>query len=386
MNVVARERSYSRSNLPLYGLSWLHFLNDGAANFLPGILPALLVSLGQSVFMASTLMTALLIGQAVQPAMGMIADRLGGKSLIIVGVLGTNLGMALIGWVNSVFLLFPILLLMGLANSLFHPQALTSARSLAKQRHGAVLSIFLVGGELGRGIWPLVASFVIVERGRQNLWILSLITLVSIPLLLPALPSLPPRHRDSSRVAWGKHWRPAVMLVAFVAARSLILLALLTYLPIQWHQGGGGLTGGAALISTILVVGVIGNIGGGWFSDRVGRRKSLLGSSALILITLCLLLINKGWITWPLLGVLGIALFSTLPVTVVIGQDIFPENRALGSGIALGLGNACAAMGLLLYGIVVAHLGIDHAFWMLCGLAVICFFLAFHLPYPKVVL
>ena len=366
MNVVFRERMYLRTNFPLFGLSWLHFLNDGAANFLPGVLPALLVSLGQSVVMASTSMTALLIGQAVQPAMGVISDRLGGKTLILVGVMGTNLGMALIGWVNSVFLLFPVLFLMGLANSIFHPQALTAARSLAKQRHGGVLSVFLVGGELGRGIWPLFASFVIVEWGRQDLWMLALITLVSIPLLIPALPNLPPRHRDRTPIAWGKHWRPAIMLVAFVATRSLILLALLTYLPIQWRQQGGGLTGGAALISTILVVGVIGNVGGGWFSDRFGRRKSLLVSSALILVTLGLLLISKGWISWPLLGVLGIALFSTLPTTVVIGQDIFPENRALGSGIALGLGNACAAAGLLLYGILVAHLGIDHAFWILC--------------------
>lgn len=40
------------SAAPQYGklliLSWAHFLNDGAANYLPGILPVILVSMGLS--------------------------------------------------------------------------------------------------------------------------------------------------------------------------------------------------------------------------------------------------------------------------------------------------------------------------------------------------
>ena len=43
----------------LLGLGWAHFLNDGAANYLPGVLPAVLVSMGLSVSLAGTLMAAL---------------------------------------------------------------------------------------------------------------------------------------------------------------------------------------------------------------------------------------------------------------------------------------------------------------------------------------
>lgn len=367
----------------LGGLSWLHFLNDGAANFLPGVLPALLISLGQPVTMAAGIMTALLLGQGLQPAMGWLADRVGGRSLIFFGVLGTNLGMALIGWVSSIYTLYPILFLMGLSNAMFHPQALAAARTLAKKRHGSVMSLFLVGGELGRGLWPLLASLVILDAGRDNLWILSTVTLVSAPLILQVLPVQSPRHRDSPPIAWKKHWRPAAMLVAYVASRSLVLLGLITFLPIQWHQQGGNLATGAALITTLLVVGVAGNLGGGWISDHLGRKNTLIASSAWTLIILTIFVNVSGWLIWPLLALLGIAIFSALPVSVLIGQDIFPENRALGSGIALGLGNATAALSLLLFGFVVEQYGIPAAFDVLVGVALLSTLLASALPIAK---
>lgn len=383
MSTIIRDAPEASSSWALGGLSWLHFLNDGAANFLPGVLPALLVSLGQPIGRAASIMTVLLLGQALQPAMGWLADRSGGRSLIIVGVLGTNLGMALIGWVSNVYALYVVLFLMGLSNSLFHPQALAAARTLAKRRHGSVMSLFLVGGELGRGLWPLLASLVILYAGRQNLWMLSAITLVSVPFVFQSLPKQSPRLRGTTPIAWSKHWRAASMLVAFVASRSLVLLGLITYLPIQWHQQGGSLTTGAALITTLLVVGVVGNLGGGWVSDHIGRKNTLIISSFLIMFALAIFLKSSGWLMWPLLGILGVAIFSTLPISVLVGQDIFPENRALGSGIALGFGNAVAALSLLLFGLIVQHVGIHSAFEVLVGVAFLSLLLAATLPISR---
>lgn len=38
-----------RDRRRLISMSWAHLLNDGAANYLPGVLPAILVALGQPV-------------------------------------------------------------------------------------------------------------------------------------------------------------------------------------------------------------------------------------------------------------------------------------------------------------------------------------------------
>lgn len=51
----SRSQSYPAR---LTGMSWAHFLNDGAANYLPGVLPAILISLNLSVALAGTIMAA----------------------------------------------------------------------------------------------------------------------------------------------------------------------------------------------------------------------------------------------------------------------------------------------------------------------------------------
>ena len=156
---------YSR----LLGLSWLHFLNDGSANYLPGVLPAVLLALHQNTAMAGTVMSALLIGQALQVVSGWFADYIGGRLFILAGVLGSNIAAMMIGLAPSMWALIPALVLIGVSNALFHPQALAGARRLSGQRLGLGMSLFLVGGELGRGIWPLVASLVVVYRRAARL-------------------------------------------------------------------------------------------------------------------------------------------------------------------------------------------------------------------------
>ncbi len=363
----------------LLGLAWLHFANDGAANLLPGILPAILISLHQSPALASGMMAALLIGQALQPALGWLADRLGGRSFILWGLGGTSLGAATIGVVPNFWLLILVLICIGLANSAFHPQALAAARRLAGPGHGLSMSVFLVGGELGRGIWPLLASLVVVHWGMQNLWVLMIAAFVSMALLHRNLPNPAPRPH-AGKIAWCKHLPAASYLVTFSALRFLAIVGLVTYLPISWHAHGGSLVGGASLISVLLVVGIIGNIGGGFFADRLNSRLLLGASSILVAAFLALYLILPIPWGWPTLAALGIVLFASLPVTVLIGQDIFPENPSLGSGIALGFSNGLGAIMLLGFGAAVQLLGVDRSLWVIVLLTVISAPLAFALP------
>lgn len=364
----------------LLGLSWLHFLNDGAANLLPGILPAILISLHQSPALAAGMMAALLIGQALQPALGWLADRLGGHSLILWGLGGTSLTAAIIGVVPGFWLLILVLTCIGLSNSAFHPQALAAARRLAGPGHGLSMSIFLVGGELGRGIWPLLASLVVIHWGIQNLWVLMVAAFVSMALLHRHLPNPAPRPH-TGKIAWRKHLQPASYLVIFSALRFLAIIGLVTYLPISWHAHGGSLVGGAFLITVLLVVGIIGNLGGGLLADRLNNRLVLGASSMLVAAFLSLYLILPVAWGWPVLATLGVVLFASLPLTILIGQDIFPENPSMGSGIALGFANGLGAVLLLGFGATVQLLGVDRALWVIVLLAAVSAPLALALPH-----
>jgi len=385
MSTTRIETPETAVSRPLYGrlagLSWLHFLNDGAANYLPGVLPAVLINLHLRPSLAGTVMAALLIGQAFQALTGWIADHIGGRLFIVAGVLGASVAGGLIGFSNSLWSLIPILITIGVTNALFHPQALAGARALSRSRVGLGMSLFLVGGEVGRGLWPLFASLVVTGWGLHYLWLLALPALVSVALLWRTLPLQPRRHPDAAPIDWKRHLGPASVLVAFSSLRALMIFGVVTYLPVLWHSQGHSLIESSGLITVLLVVGVVGNVAGGHLSDHFGRKRVIL--TAMVLGTLVMVLfLETGSVAlqWLYLGLLGISLFATLPISMLIGQDIFSENRSLGSGIALGLSNGLGAVALILMDVIADHFGLMAVLWSLAAVGAATCLISLALP------
>ncbi len=364
----------------LLGLSWAHLLNDGAANYLPGVLPAILVSLDQPARMAGVLVAALTIGQALQPVTGWIADRIGGRVLVVSGLLISSVAGGLVGIVHTTGALIGLLLLIGIGNALFHPPALAGVRSLLQGKQGFLTSVFLVGGELGRGLWPTVASLITAHFGLAHLWIIALPGLVTVPILLRSAPELPAAPQRGRAVQWRKHAYPMTLLIGYRSIRALTIFGLTTFIPLLWQARGGTLVEGASVITTMVTVGVVGNLWGGHLADRFGRRPvlvaSALGSAGFIGFVVYL----PGPWAWVAAAALGVALFLTASTAVLIGQDIFPENRSMGSGIALGLANGIGALLVLVIGLRVDDGNIESVFWILALLSLASTMLALALP------
>jgi FSR family fosmidomycin resistance protein-like MFS transporter len=349
----------------------MHFVNDGLAAYLPGILPYLVVARHVPLPLASALMTILLVGQALQPVAGMWADRIGGRSLIIAGPVLGAAATAALAFAPSYAAFAVALFLIGAGSTIYHPQALSAARTLSARREGAGMSAFLIGGELGRALGPLAASALVVRFGLSHLWWLGVPVALTWPWLWGRLPRLPARRAGGAPVAWGRHRGPIAALAAFGALRAAAMYGISTFVPLLWQQRGGSLLAGAGMVTVLLGVGIAGNLGGGLVADRWGRRPVLYGSAALTVVTLVWFLLARGPWLWPALGATGIALFATLPVTTLAGQDIFRENPGLGSGIAIGFGNGVGALLLLPLGLAAAHWGTASPLWILAG-AMLC--------------
>lgn len=363
-------KSTSRPFGRLAVMSWAHFLNDGASNYLPGVLPAILRLLHVSVGFAGTIMAALIIGQTVQPLFGWLADRTGGRMFILLGVGGSALGGALVGVVPTLLGLIGVLVLIGVANSLFHPQALAAVRQLGSRNIGLVMSVFLVGGELGRGVWPLLASLVVVGLGVKALWILAIPAFLTLPLIAVKVPQLPRRRTHLVAVDWSRAGKDIGLVVAFRTMRAVLLFSLLTFVPLLWHARGGSLVGGAALLTTFLVVGIVGNVGGGHLADRFGRRTVLGITTVMSVFLLAIFLLVTGVWQWLALAGLGVVMFASLPVTILMGQDALPANRSLGSGLTVGFSNGLGAIVVMLLGFLTFRWGIQSVLWVNVALAV----------------
>lgn len=362
----ARSAPSARSRLT--GMSWAHLLNDGASNYLPGVLPAVLATLGEPARMAGVLVTALTIGQALQPLTGRLADRLGGRSLVILGLLMTSVGGGLIGFAPSTWLLILLLVLIGVGNAFFHPQAVAAVRRMVSHREGLVTSVFLVGGELGRGLWPTAASLIVAQIGLGGLWLTAVPGLLTAPFLLRWLPDQPAVLSQGAAIRMNEHAKPLALLLGYQGVRTLTIYAFVTFIPILWHARGESLVTGATVITTMTTVGVVGNLWGGQLTDRIGTRGTLViaavGSAVLIVPTAYL----TGPAAWIAAGLLGIALFLTASTTALLGQDIFPENRSMGSGIALGFANGLGALGVFVVSLWIGD-EVMVVFWALAGLS-----------------
>ena len=353
---------------PAYGrlsvLSWAHFLNDGAANYLPGILPAILMSMGLSASFAGILMGALVVGQGLQPFTGLLADRVGGRSFTVIGLGGGSIAAALIAFAPNLWTLSLVLIVLGTANSLFHPQTLSAVRHVSGERHGMGMAVFMIGGEIGRGVWPLAASILVTAWGLGKIWILGIPGLLTLPFLWRAATPLPRRKAGTGQVQWHAHLKPLSIVVLFSGLRGILLYAVTAYVPVLWNLRGGSLAGGAAFITTLMIVGLIGNTLGGHIGDRKGRRSVIaIGSTVAILGMIAFMVVDGIWM-WLMIATVGIGLFATFPLTIVIAQDIVPENRSFGSGMALGLANAMGALGVMALGPVAGEWGVPAALWV----------------------
>lgn len=364
-------QSLIRSNGPLLSLSWAHLLNDGASNYLPGVLPAVLVSLHDPVSLAGVLTAALIAGQAAQPLTGWLADRLGGRLLSPLGLMMSSIGGGLVGVAHTTGTLIVLLLVIGIGGAFFHPQALAGVRRLGGSGHGMRTSVFLVGGEIGRGLWPTAASIVVEQMGLIGLWVVAVPGLLTVPLLLRAVPKQPRKPRSGPRIDWRAHRKPTAVLLGYQSMRAVTTYTVVTFIPILWHLRGGSLTAGASIITTLITVGVLGNLAGGHLSDRIGRRPVLLISAVGAVALVFPVAYLGGAFTWISAGLLGMALFMSGPVAILIGQDIFPANRSMGSGVALGLGNAIGAALVLLIGLFVSDSNVIIVFWVAAALGLV---------------
>lgn len=366
----------------LFSMAWAHFLNDGGANYLPAVLPAILMALDIRLALVGVVMSALLIGQALQPVCGWAADRVGGRAFVVAGVTLSTVAGALIGIAPGYYSLLGILLLVGMGSALFHPQALAAVREMATRRQGLYISIFLIGGEFGRGLWPIAAALVVDYLGLRALLVLALPTILTLPLILHELPRLPPQNSQAlvRKTRLNANLRPMATLVAYSSTRAVVMYSVTTFLPLLWKQEGGSLVGGAGLITTLLTVGVIGNLAGGHLSDYFSRKSVVIGATALSAVFLALYLLAGGIVQWFILGGLGIMIFSTFPLQILIAQDLLPENRALGSGLALGFSNGIGAALMMPLGPLAAHWSIPTVLWLNVGLTLLALALAFILP------
>lgn len=344
-----------------------HAVHDTFLGFLPPILPLLIQNFGLAKTEAGLLSVFTNTPSLLQPLIGYLGDRIALRWVVILTPGISAVLMSLLGIAPSYAVVALLLLLAGLSSAAFHATGPVMAGNLSGSSLGRGMSFWMVGGELGRMIGPVVIVSSIQWLTFEGTYWLALvgvaisvvlfILLRNVPTRAPnALPSLP-LHQALSRI---RSILPA--LAGVVVLRAFLVTGVSTYLPTFLTEEGANLWFAGASLSLMEGAGVAGALLGGSISDRTGRRPVLTISLLVAPLCLFLLLGTQGLAQIPVLLLLGFFMLSTAPVIMAIVQERVSENRALANGIYMGVSFVSMSIAALTVGALADRFGMRTAF------------------------
>lgn len=374
----------------LWLLSLGHLVVDLGQGVLPILTPVLAQSFNLSYFQVGTLVLAFTFSSAIiQPIFGVLSDRYSMPWLMPVGLLLSGLGLALTGMVDSYELLLIAVLLSGIGVAGYHPEASKVAHFVSEDKKaGSSMAIFSVGGNLGFGLGPMLATFVLGFGGLssvQGVMIPGLLVSVFFLFFMSRFNTILTEHlhkrseKKEQAVKSSNRIGSLTLLMLYVTIRSWIQSGLIYFIPFYFPQFKG-IAEPQYLVSTFLIAGAVGTLLGGPFADRFGGRSGLLVSMIVSLLTVYPFLHLQGSLV-PVFGfILGAALISTFSTTVVFGQRLLPNNIGLASGLLLGFGVGMGSIGVTFLGIIADHMGLPFTMSIISVLPLLGILLALTLP------
>ncbi len=319
-----------------------HAVHDTYTAFLVPLLPAFIADLALSKTEAGLLTVFMQGPSLLQPFIGHLADRVNLRYLVILAPAVTAAMMSLLGVAPGYGALVLFLVVAGLSSAGLHAVAPVMAGNLSGRSLGRGMGFWMVGGELGRTLGPIVivsAARWLTLEGTPWLMIGGFLASAVLYVRLKDVPTQP------TNAGQGLPWRQALRgmgplllpLAGIIVARSFMAKSLTTYLPIFLSEEGADLWFAGASLSLLEAGGVVGALLGGAMSDRLGRRLILCISMLTTPLLTFVFLTTEGWLQFPLLLMMGFTALSVTPVVMALVQESFPENRALANGVYMSL-------------------------------------------------
>ncbi len=321
MSVTATPSSASAMPPPqarrtLAGACVVHALHDGYTDLIYVLLPVWQAEFALG-YGALAALRGLYAGAmaALQVPSGRLAERMGGRTVVVAGTALAALGYALAGLSGSLIGLCAALALSGAGSSTQHPLASAAVSRAYGAAARGPLGTYNFAGDLGKAALPALTSLLLtILPWRSALWVIALLGLLvalTVRLLMPAgargAPVAPRQARGEGRGGFA-------LLFAIGVLDSGVRMGFLTFLPFLLRAKGADLPLVGLALALVFLGGAAGKFTCGWLGARLGLLATVLateaGTAAAILAVLALPLPP----TLVLLPVLGIALNGTSSV------------------------------------------------------------------------
>ena len=345
--------------LDVVTISSAHFIHDVYSSFLAPILPLLIDKLGFSLGMAGVLSMIQRIPSLLNPFVGLAADKLPMRYMLIAAPSVTAISMSLLGVAPSYTFLVILLLMMGLGASMFHVPAPVIVKSVAGDRVGKGMSFFMFGGEIARSVGPIVILGAVSLWGLEGTWRLIPVGLLASLILFFRLrnfrisDTFEKKERTNKITKTLKEIYPLFGNIA--AATFFIALmkgALTAFLPTFITLKGESLWAGGIALSVFQLSGAAGSFISGTISDKLGRKKTLIIIVLLAPIFLWGFVLTEGIISLLFLVFLGLVSFGTTPILLAVVNNLKSERPAFINGVYITINFFIGGGAILLIGIL----------------------------------
>lgn len=346
-------------------ISIAHFVHDTYTAFLAPIVPLLKSKLGINNTLVSLLFVAQQIPNLLNPLIGIIADNLKIRYLVILAPAVTTICMSLLGLSPYYIVIIILLFVVGLSSAMFHVPTPVVIKKISGDRIGKGMSFYMLGGEAARTVGPLIIVAAVDVWGLEGTFKLIPFGLLASIMLYFRLRNVDVSEDIKNKKTYAgikqtfKQHLPFFMLIAGIMFfRGFMKTSITSFLPTYLDEKGGSLWLGGVSLTVFEFAGAIGAYLAGTFSDKIGRLKML---TAIILVSPILMLsftYSEGALMFPVLLLLGFFIISSTPVILALVMDIDSEHQAFLSGVFMFISFVSSSITNIVVGVLGDWIGL----------------------------
>lgn len=348
-------------------LAFAHFFIDLYSSALSSFQPILVNRFGLNLSQAGLLAGTLIFSSSLmQPVYGILSDRLGSRLFTVLAPAVAGVFISCLGMAGGYGSLFAMVLLGGAGIASFHPQATANATARITGNASRWMAVFISSGTLGMAIGPSFFSWLVGSQGLQKSWygaIPGLLVTLLLAFHFDLAPTVKAARNRFDLNALRSKWKPLLIHFLLVYIRSIVQMVFAQFLPLYLNRERGFSVQSAAMGLTLyLSAGALGGFVGGSLADRFGGKRVILISMAGCLPFLALFFLTTGWLAFASLAMAGLLLLFTIPVNLVMGQRLLPEQAGTVSSLMMGFSWGSAGLLFIpLTGWVADHVGLGTA-------------------------
>lgn len=321
-------------------VSSAHAIHDTYSGFISPLLPFLIENLSLLKVEAS-LFTFFYQGISIlQPLIGHWADRVDLRKFAFLGPAVTGIFLSLLGIAPNLQIGLLFCLLAGISSSTMHAILPALVGSYSGKNIGKGMSFWMVGGDLGMMLGPILITAIVATSSIRNTpWLMigGIVMSILLSIFLKDEPYEITNNGNGKSIPIRDLLKIMLPMAGIILMRSIMRASLSIYLSVYMLEKGASVWLSGAALSIMQGFGALGIIMGGLAKDRYGYKPVMLISVITSVIGMMLFIFSSGIFQIIALAFLGISTMMILPVAMATVQENFPENRSLANGIYLAL-------------------------------------------------